>query len=401
MDANEPVSRIEPCRLEHIPEALGDVIADLKAEATQLGNRLAPSTAQALALLVRAMNTYYSNRIEGHNTSLREIERAMKDDFDEDRRDLQLEARAHMRLQAEIEARFTQGSLGAPTSAAFIRWLHEEFYNDLPTEFRLIPAADGRSLTMAPGEFRSLEQDLPGQRIGVGRHDPPSSGRVDAFMSYFEERYDLKSMGSSQRIIAMAAAHHRLNFIHPFYDGNGRVSRLMSHAIGLEAGIGSHGLWSVSRGLARGLASPDEYMAKMQQADLIRRNTLDGRGNLSQETLIDFVHWFLSVCLDQVRFMGSLFDLDHLRDRLRLYAVSQRLRPESVGILDEVAIRGEMPRGDASRASGLPERTARDVLGALVANGVLASDTPKGPVSLRFPMHVAEIVFPKLYAEAT
>lgn len=400
MEENEPVSRIEPCRLEQIPEALGDVIADLKAEATQLGNRLAPSTARALASLVRAMNTYYSNRIEGHKTSLREIERAMKNDFDEDRRDLQMEARAHMRVQAEIESKFARSDLEPPTSVAFIRWLHGEFYRDLPEDLRIIRAKDGRHLLMAPGTFRSPEQDLPGQKTGVGRHDPPSSHRVEAFMSYFEERYRLDTMGSSQRIIAMAAAHHRLNFIHPFYDGNGRVSRLMSHAIGLAAGIGAHGLWSVSRGLARGLASPDEYRAKMEQADLTRRNALDGRGNLSQETLVDFVHWFLSVCLDQVRFMGGLFDLDHLRDRLRLFTASQGLRPESVGILDEVVIRGEMPRGDASRASGLPERTARDVLAALVASGVLASETPKGPVSLRFPAHVAEIVFPRLYAEA-
>ncbi|WP_291721595.1 hypothetical protein [Magnetospirillum sp. 64-120] len=46
------------------------------------------------------MNTFYSNRIEGHNTPLRETERAMAQDFDagQDKRNLQLEARAHMRV---------------------------------------------------------------------------------------------------------------------------------------------------------------------------------------------------------------------------------------------------------------------------------------------------------------
>ncbi len=61
----------------------------------------------------------------------------------------------------------------------------------------------------------------------------------------------------------MATAHHRLNYIHPFLDGNGRVSRLLSHVMALSAGIGAHGLWSVSSGLARGLTSRGDYKRMM------------------------------------------------------------------------------------------------------------------------------------------
>jgi len=46
------------------------------------------------------------------------------------------------------------------------------------------------------------------------------------------------------------------------------------------------------------------------------------------------------------------------------------------------------------RVTNLSERTARDLLAALVADGVLASDTPKGPVSLQFPLRAAEMLFP-------
>ena len=74
----------------------------------------------------------------------------------------------------------------------------------------------------------------------------------------------------------MAAAHHRLNYIHPFLDGNGRVSRLMSHAMALSAGIGAHGLWSVSRGLARGLTSRGDYKRMMDHADSPGRATSTG-----------------------------------------------------------------------------------------------------------------------------
>ena len=48
--------------------------------------------------------------------------------------------------------------------------------------------------------------------------------------------------------MSMAVAHHRFNYIHPFPDGNGRVSRLMSHAMAWRAEVASHGLWSISRG---------------------------------------------------------------------------------------------------------------------------------------------------------
>ncbi len=60
-------------------------------------------------------------------------------------------------------------------------------------------------------------------------------------MGYFEQRYGFAGLGAGSRIVAMAAAHHRLNYIHPFLNGNGCVSRLMSHAMALSAGIGAHG----------------------------------------------------------------------------------------------------------------------------------------------------------------
>jgi len=71
-------------------------------------------------------------------------------------------------------------------------------------------------------------------------------------------------------------------------------------------------------------------------------------------------------------------------------------------IIDLVAElqRGELPRGDAGRVTGLKERSARDLLAALVSDGILGSDTPKGAVSLRFPLHAVEILFPSLFPQA-
>jgi Fic family protein len=62
----------------------------------------------------------------------------------------------------------------------------------------------------------------------------------------FDEAYDPKRLTKLARIVSVAASHHRYVWIHPFYDGNGRVVRLMSYAALKEANVGNE-LWSVVR----------------------------------------------------------------------------------------------------------------------------------------------------------
>ena len=354
-----------------------------------------PQTAAHLANLVRIMNTHYSNLIEGHDTRPRDIERALAGELDTDgpRRNLQIEAAAHIHVQAEVDRLAAAGQLPEPASEAFVRWLHGEFYRHT-TESMLRISGAGRDFVMTPGEWRSQQE----HDVAVGRHLPPSSREVGGFMRYFASRYEFARMGKAGRIVSMAAAHHRFNYIHPFPDGNGRVSRLMSHAMAWNADVAAHGLWSISRGLARGLRSRSEYKQMMDLADTPRQGDVDGRGNLSERALVEFVTWFLSVAVDQVKFMSSLFDLEGLASRLRAFAAQDpALKIEAARLLEEALMRGELDRGEAPRVTGLPERSARRVLNDLSARGLLASTTPKGRVSLRFPTHSLDVLFPKLF----
>jgi Fic family protein len=396
--AVESVLCIEPARLDVPSEAISDVVAELSSKSATLGAALNPRTAVNLADLVRIMNTYYSNLIEGHDTRPGDIERALAGKFDQnsERRNLQIEAAAHVRVQAEVDHMDREDRIPEPASVDFIRWLHREFYRDAAKEMLRIRGA-GKEFTMEPGAWRSE----PEHDVEVGRHLPPSSSRVDDFMRHFENRYRFLGLGKAGRILAIPAAHHRFNYIHPFPDGNGRVSRLMSHAMGHVAGIGAHGLWSISRGLARGLKTRGEYMQMMDHADMPRQGDLDGRGNLSERALAAFTLWFLRVALDQVTFMSDLFDLNTLARRLRTYVErSEKLKPEAARLLEEALIRGQFERGEASRITGLPERTARRVFNDVIACGLLASETTKGPVSLRFPADALEILFPRLFPDA-
>ena len=391
----ESVARIEPVRLEEPTTDIADVIAELAASSATLGKALHPRTAANLADLVRVMNTYYSNLIEGHNTRPRDIERALAGEFDKDegRRNLQLEAAAHVRVQREVDRMGNDGTLPPPASSEFILWLHREFYRDAP-EAMLLIKTERAELRMEPGEWRTR----PEEDVEVGRTVPPSSARVADFMRYFEERFQVQTMGRATQTMAIASAHHRFNYIHPFLDGNGRVSRLMSHAMAWSANIGARGLWSISRGLSRGLESRADYKQMMDRADSPREGDLDGRGNLSQKALQEFVLWFLRVCLDQITFMSGLFELDRLAERFKTYVLrSPDLKPEAVALLQEALIRGQFERGEVGRITGLPERSARRVLNDVLRAGLLASETPKGAVSLRFPADALEDLFPRLY----
>jgi Fic family protein len=390
---NEHPSRIEPCHIETIPTDLADLVVRLTRSSQALQRYLHPKTAESLASLVRIMNCYYSNLIEGHDTLPLDIERALRNDYYADeRRSLQVEANAHIRLQKEIDEKFLKGKLGNPCSLAFVQWLHERFYDGVnPSQLRIKTSA--REIQMTPGVFRLSAEE----NVSVGRHLPPESRHVAEFMHYFQERFDDRYRGESQRILALASAHHRLNFIHPFMDGNGRVSRLMTHAMGLAAGIGAQGLWSVSRGLARGLASPLEYKQMMDLADTPRQGDLDGRGNLSLKSLGEFTTWFLRICIDQTEFMGSLFQLDTLNQRLSGLTSAYGWPSQAAVLLREVLHRGSIDRGSVPSIVGMKERSARDLLSKLVGHGILRSETPKGQVSLYFQIGDASLLFPKLY----
>lgn len=404
----EAPTQIEPARIDALTGELPDLVAELSAKAEGLGKALHPKTAANLADLVRIMNTYYSNLIEGHNTRPRDIERALAGARDDDKRDLLVEAAAHYRVQEAIDHASDAGELPDPADSEFIRQLHRDFYVGA-SEAMLTIKGKSHSFIMSPGEWRRL----PEQDVEVGRHLPPSSDRVPDFMVYFYSRFAFEpppgavltavGSGKAKRIMAMATAHHRFNWIHPFPDGNGRVSRLMSHAMAQAAGIGAHGLWSVSRGLARGFAPSAEgrleYKQYMALADEPRQGDRDGRGNLSLKGLEIFATWFLKVCLDQIGYMSELFELGTLAKRIeRHVALDDTLAPEANWLLQEALVRGEFERGEAERITRLPERSARRVLKQLTDAGLLASETPKGSVSLRFPADTLDTLFPRLYS---
>ena len=388
-----------------LPEEADD-LQDLALEVLQksaaLGNRQHPVTLDTLRDLLRIINSYYSNLIEGHNTHPYDIVRAMQKEYDSEpaKRNLQVESVAHITVQKDMERKLREELDVNMTGRDFLCYLHREFYRQLPEEFRVVTNPEtGKERLVVPGELRV-------ESVKVGYHKPPGHGSLKAFLDRFGEFYEPKRHHGALKLVAAAAAHHRLMWIHPFLDGNGRVARLFTEAYLHRIPIHGFGLWSVSRGLARRNV---DYKSALARADAPRRNDLDGRGNLSNEGLIYFCRFFLEVCLDQLEYMGGLLRLEELVERIRRYielrssgmipspAGEKGLRVESARMLQEVLVRGEAARGAVIAASGLKERTGRILLGQLIVERLLVSDTPKGDVRLGFPIHAAGWFFPDLY----
>lgn len=372
---------------------LEDLAMELAKESSALAGTMPPAVRQSIGNLVRSMNCYYSNLIEGHDTHPRDIDKALAGDFSNDptKRNLQLEAKAHIEVQRLIDS----GEAPAiKPSSEFMRWAHHEFCSRLPDELLSGENPDtGERIKVRPGEFRLRE-------VAVGQHIPPLAENLDRFMKRFEEAYDPAHLSQVQQVIAIAASHHRLVWIHPFLDGNGRVVRLFSHAWLLETGMGSS-LWSVSRGLARHV---DEYKARLMAADAARKGDLDGRGNLSHAELVGFCRFFLQTAVDQVVFMSELLDSATFITRMSIHVQEEitlkRLPKGSFELLREAWVAGEFKRGQAAAITGYKERAARDVLTTLLEKGYLVSDNKLAPVRLGFPADAVERWLPKLYPAA-
>ncbi len=386
-------------------EELEEIALNLTQRSANLANELPEATMDGVRDLLRIINSYYSNLIEGHTTHPIDVERAMRQDYSADpaKRDRQIESLIHIELQKKIEARLAADPNTDVTDADFLRWAHREFYEQLPDSLRWVEDDDGNREWVEAGGFRK-------RMVAVGKHRPPTAASIESFVERFHEQYNPNYLKGTKKFVAIAAAHHRLVWIHPFLDGNGRVARLATDAFFQRINLSGYGLWNVSRGLAR---RSSDYKTFLNAADFHREDDLDGRGNLSNRRLTAFCKFFLEICLDQAEYMTSVLRLNNFLPRLENY-VSRRadglivdekghpakpLHPRAGFVLREAAMLGEISRSRIVELIEMSDRTSRNVTKSLLDEGLLvpSADWHRSTVRLGFPPHAAGHWFPNLF----
>ena len=374
-----------------LPQRKLDALREQSRSVVELSYRLSgcahPATVASLRELVREMNSYYSNCIEGKNTHPMQIERALHQDFSSKPEEAKLQriALAHIEAERELETSISEGM--HTLSSAFLLRCHGALYGRLAAEDRT--TEDGR--VVMPGVLRT-------EQVSVGRHEPPPGDALGSFLARMDQVY-ARQTTLEDSLFSVAAAHQRAAWVHPFSDGNGRACRLQTHCAVWPM---SAGLWSVSRGLAR---ERDRYYALMDAADGPRQGDLDGRGNLSEGALWAWCAWFIEVCADQVGFMARMLELSGMKARIAALitfraAQDKSIRSEAILPLYHLFLAGPTPRGEFQQMTGLGERTARALLSRLIETGLVTSAGHTAPVRFAFPLDALQFLLPELYPEA-
>ncbi len=351
------------------------------------------SVTEPLRSQLRFMNSFYTNVIEGQHTRPRDMERAFLKKFDSNEKTAKLQrlAIAHLETEEELENDPTD-----PYSPEAIQNIHRKLYQRLPESDCRTDEGD----SIIPGEFRTKD-------VNVGRHLAPAHGLLSEYLACWSNGYNRLPMGEKS-LIGIAASHHRLAWIHPFRDGNGRVARLHSNLLLNRSGY-TGGIWSVMRGFAR---NRDDYYRYLDLADAPRKGDLDGRGNLSQEELVRFIGFFLETCIDQARFMKEMLRMPRFKNGLLELLLHLQAHPWQIGseksliktegleALHYTAITGKTDRGKFVAMTGLGERSGRRMLATLLDYGILKSESSRAPVVFTIPMKSLRFLFPRLWPEA-
>jgi Fic family protein len=185
-------------------EPLEDLARDVIAASARLEGRLAPETLEGVRKLLKVVNSYYSNLIEGHSTHPVDIERALRQDYsaDYEKRDLQIESRIHIEMQEEVTERLLREPDLNVASPELLRWVHERFYSQLPDRLRRVRSDEGESAYVEAGH-------LCIRFVKVDRHVPPAAEALNSFLERFAFFYDPAKQHGARPLIALAA-HYRL-----------------------------------------------------------------------------------------------------------------------------------------------------------------------------------------------
>jgi Fic family protein len=346
-------------------------------------------TIDAVVELLFIVNSYYSNMIESEGTHPANIERAMQKQYDDDtkNKNLQILSLCYIDTQKSL---FEEDS-SLLYSVDLVKKAHFHLYSHKGMESFLRLTHEDETFEMVPGKMRQ-------RNVEVGRHIAPKYDEIESLLEKMSHLYSFeKNRNLTEQIIATMAYHHRLAWAHPFLDGNGRVSRLILD-FSLKKILGaSYGLWNISRGLAR---NNNTYKTKLHNADMKRLDDRDGRGDLSQKHLYEFVKFMLEQSLDQIEFMSECLKLETLAYRIeeyvRVFCGGAFTKPFPKGtstILKELLLKGEIARGEVDTLLGISRRLATEVVKKLLELGFVRSEGNRGKLRIAFPVHMSQYIF--------
>ncbi len=374
-----------------------DMIFELDALYSKL-NQLHSNTPKViLNEIVKNMNhvnNYYSNQIESDGTHPVDIEKVCKEGVIANktgREDLKkrLALSYHAAQQEIIQEHYPKPLIER------VQFFHRSFYDSQflhEDQLYVFDESTTGQIHVKPGVFRE-------RMVQIGNHIPPEPKDINRLLKEWGAHYSLgeKEVGY-KKLLKAFVAHHRLMYIHPFLDGNGRAGRLVLESMLKEAVPNSHGLWSISRGLAK---SKDEYFRALENAGMIRQGApYDGVGSLSERGLVYFVNYMNETAIKEIDFMLKLMDLSKLESRLSKFVdFSEKEIPKEMKMLiPHFLVKGEIKKSELPKIWHASERKSRDVQNTLKKLSLIkdSNESHRTPIRLNITAEVMSFIFPEI-----
>lgn len=242
-----------------------------------------------------------SARIEGNNTTVAEyIETKIEGETASPRVDEGIQEIANIEFAMGYIEEYI-GS-GYPINETFLKAIQQIIVQDL-----------GREGDMYAGAYRPANV-----RIANSSHCPPESNLVPVYM---EELFSfLRDDASFQfDLIKVALAHHRLVWIHPFNNGNGRTVRLFTYALLLHYKFGVDIADRIVNPTAIFCSDRDRYYQMLSEAD-----------SGEEDKLLAWCEYVLSGLKVEIEKVKRLCDYDYVQRRILMPALDQALEREHI-----------------------------------------------------------------------
>lgn len=180
---------------------------------------LPPAIVRKLQKQFELEMTYNSNAIEGNSLTLKETFLVVNEGLTIKGKPLKdhLEAKGHTEALEYLYDIVSKGNQNPLLTERLIREFNEIVMRDIDREWA--------------GKYRNSNVI-----IGGASHTPPEAFEVPQLMHELVSW--VNSVGPNLHPVELAAVfHHRLVYIHPFFDGNGRTTRLAMNVVLLQAGF--------------------------------------------------------------------------------------------------------------------------------------------------------------------
>jgi len=262
----------------HITHAIADALTRIeRARGFLEAATLSENWIREMGERALVLEAHHTTHIEGTQLTLEQAERLLvgktvPEADPDDVREL-----LNYRRAFDLVSEFL-GS-GAPVSEGLIREIHK----------RLVQGVRGGRA--APGEYRKVQNYVINSATGETIYTPPAAFDVPVLMA--EMVAWINEPGQVHPVLASGVAQFQLVHIHPFLDGNGRTSRLLSTLCLYRAGYDFKRLFTISEYYDRDRSS---FYKAIQS---VRRSGMDMTGWL------EFFTEGLATQLGEVRKRGE------------------------------------------------------------------------------------------------